>query len=255
MKPTLTFIHSPDPLYADNQNYGVEFMPLWVFNLSSNLNNKENYNITLYDSRIHKIDNMVESDIFIFSGINQDLHMINSVQENLRTRYPLSKFIIGGPITWSFHKAKSLYLLKEFDQIIIGDGEDIISEIIENNLNNKQVGKIINNEKRFPLSKSKSLDIPFMSRYVNHYYGAVVEVSRGCPFLCEFCDIRILPDNNRSHCKNPSLIGQDVENLIKLGKRQFILACDNFIGDHVWAEKVVDELIRIQEHQKVYISI
>ena len=44
----------------------------------------------------------------IFSGINQDLHMINSVQENLRTRYPLSKFIIGGPITWSFHKAKSL---------------------------------------------------------------------------------------------------------------------------------------------------
>ena len=109
MKPTLTFIHSPDPLYADNQNYGVEFMPLWVFNLSSNLNNKENYNITLYDSRIHKIDNMVESDIFIFSGINQDLHMINSVQENLRTRYPLSKFIIGGPITWSFHKAKNLY--------------------------------------------------------------------------------------------------------------------------------------------------
>ncbi len=255
MKPTLTFIHSPDPLYADNQNYGVEFMPLWVFNLSSNLNNKENYNITLYDSRIHKIDNMVESDIFIFSGINQDLHMINSVQENLRTRYPLSKFIIGGPITWSFHKAKSLYLLKEFDQIIIGDGEDIISEVIENNLNNKQVGKIINNEKRFPLSKSKSLDIPFMSRYVNHYYGAVVEVSRGCPFLCEFCDIRILPDNNKSHCKNPSLIGQDVENLIKFGKRQFIFACDNFIGDHVWAEKVVDELIRIQEHHKVYISI
>ena len=81
-----------------------------------------------------------------------------------------------------------------------------------------------------------------MSRYVNHYYGAVVEVSRGCPFLCEFCDIRILPDNNRSHCKNPSLIGQDVENLIKFGKRQFIFACDNFIGDHVWAEKVVDEL-------------
>ncbi len=198
---------------------------------------------------------MVESDIFIFSGINQDLHMINSVQENLRTRYPLSKFIIGGPITWSFHKANSLHLLDEFDQIIIGDGEDIISEIIENILNNKQAGKIINNEKRFPLSKSKSLDIPFMSRYINHYYGAVVEVSRGCPFLCEFCDIRILPDNNKSHCKNPSIIGQDIENLIKLGKRQFILACDNFIGDHVWAEKVVDELIRVQENHNVYISI
>jgi len=97
MKPTLTFIHSPDPLYADNQNYGVEFMPLWVFNLSSNLNNKENYNITLYDSRIHKIDNMVESDIFIFSGINQDLHMINSVQENLQTCLKIILFSTKSP--------------------------------------------------------------------------------------------------------------------------------------------------------------
>ena len=56
MKPTLTFIHSPDQLYTDNQNYGVEFMPLWVFTVSSNINNIEDYNITLYDSRIHKID-------------------------------------------------------------------------------------------------------------------------------------------------------------------------------------------------------
>ena len=54
-QPKLTFIHTPDPLYADNQNYGVEFMPLWVFNLISNLKNKENYKIDLYDSRINKI--------------------------------------------------------------------------------------------------------------------------------------------------------------------------------------------------------
>ena len=76
MKPTLTFIHSPSPLYADNQNYGSEFMPLRAFNLSSNLNNKENYNITLYDSRIHKIDNVYDSDICISSGNNQVLHLI-----------------------------------------------------------------------------------------------------------------------------------------------------------------------------------
>ena len=139
MKQTLTFVHTPDPLYADNQNYGVEFMPLWVFNLSSNIKNIDNYNVNLYDSRIHKIDNIFESEIYIFSGINQDLHMINNMQKTLQTRYPLSKFIIGGPIAWSFHKAKSLHLLKEFDQIIIGDGEEIISDIIENILNNKKI--------------------------------------------------------------------------------------------------------------------
>jgi hypothetical protein len=37
-----------------------------------------------------------------------------------------------------------------------------------------------------------------MDATIGRYYGAVLEVARGCPFLCEFCDIRILPDTGRA---------------------------------------------------------
>ena len=65
---------------------------------------------------------------------------------------------------------------------------------------------------------------------IKRYYGAVLEVSRGCPFLCEFCDIRILPDNNRPHNKSADLIVAEMDHLCSLGVRQVLFACDNFIG-------------------------
>ncbi|MBV9409412.1 MAG: radical SAM protein, partial [Candidatus Eremiobacteraeota bacterium] len=81
---------------------------------------------------------------------------------------------------------------------------------------------------------------------IHRYYGAVLEVSRGCPFLCEFCDIRILPDNNRSHVKSPQLLIEELDHLCKLGVRQVLLACDNFIGDPKWANEVLDALLEWQ---------
>jgi len=71
----------------------------------------------------------------------------------------------------------------------------------------------------------------------------VLEVSRGCPFLCEFCDIRVLPDNNRSHNKAPQLVAGELAYLYDKGVRTFLLACDNFIGEPRWAEQVVGEIL------------
>ena len=70
-----------------------------------------------------------------------------------------------------------------------------------------------------------------------------MEVSRGCPFLCEFCDIRILKDNNRSHNKSIDLIVKELDHLSNLGVKQVLLACDNFIGDPRWAETLVEQIL------------
>ena len=55
------------------------------------------------------------------------------------------------------------------------------------------------------------------------YYGAVIEVSRGCPFLCEFCDIRIMKDNNRPHNKNIKVIIDQLDYLSGLGIKQILI--------------------------------
>ena len=71
----------------------------------------------------------------------------------------------------------------------------------------------------------------------------MIEVSRGCPFFCEFCDIRVLPDNNRANNKPIDVILWDIDRLARLGVERFLLGCDNFIGDPRWAEDLVDRLI------------
>src|SRR4029078_7884002 len=75
------------------------------------------------------------------------------------------------------------------------------------------------------------------------YYGGLVEVSRGCPFLCEFCDVRIAPDNNRPHNRSVDPILADLDFLSSLGVRRFQLVCDDFIGDVRWAEALLDGII------------
>ena len=71
-----------------------------------------------------------------------------------------------------------------------------------------------------------------------------------CREAVHFCansgDIRILPDNNRPHNKSPQLVVEELDYMCRLGIRQVLLACDNFIGDPRWANEVADALIEWQ---------
>src|SRR5262249_26780652 len=119
----------------------------------------------------------------------------------------------------------------------------------------KPVPKIVERPRRFDLGQALTMDRELLDRTIHRYYGAVLEVSRGCPFLCEFCDIRVLPDNNRAHIKNPSLILEELDHLYDLGVRQCLLACDNFIGDAIWAENVCDRIIEWKERTGKKLSL
>ncbi|MEK8024256.1 MAG: radical SAM protein [Candidatus Hydrogenedentota bacterium] len=242
----VAFVHTPNPIYADTQNYGAQFMPVWAYTLASHL--PENaYDLRLYDTRLEPIETVAEADIFLFSGINQDFGAIVKFQELLKGKYPAAVFLIGGPICWSFQMAGDIDKLGMFDHIFVGDGEDIIAPILECIANGQVFEKVINNKERFKINEARPFFRPFLDSTVRRYYGAVLEVSRGCPFLCEFCDIRILPDNNRAHNKPANIIVSELEHLHSLGVRQILLACDNFIGDLKWAEEVVDAIVAWEE--------
>src|SRR4030095_11111736 len=101
-------------------------------------------------------------------------------------------------------------------------------------------------KQRFDVTKARSFYRPFLTETYHRYYGAVLEVSRGCPFLCEFCDIRVLPDNNRAHNFSIDHIISELQTLSSLGIRQVLCAADNFIWDPRWAEELLDAIIEWQ---------
>lgn len=242
----VAFIHAPDPVYADTQNYGAKFMPVWAYTLGAHIPGDGRFQLSLTDCRFEPEAGIEEADVFLFSGINQDYGNMERVRAALKARYPNARSMIGGPICWSFEQAGTLDQLDNFDHVFIGDGEEAIEGLLEAIRTGQPLQRINKAERRFPIADARPFYKPMLDSTVGRYYGAVLEVSRGCPFLCEFCDIRILPDNNRAHNKSAELIVAELDHLCRLGVKQVLFACDNFIGEPRWAEEVIDKILEWQ---------
>ena len=259
MKPrdirNISFIHAPDAFLAETQQYGAMFMPVWAYTLAAYVEEPGRYVLHLNDMRFDKIERVPPADLFVFSGINQDYETIVSVHDKLRHLYPDSIFAIGGPITWSMNQAGEGARLAMFDHVLIGDGEEAFPRFIRLLEQGSNLPKFFETRERFDVAKVRPFYRPFLDATYSRYYGGVLEVSRGCPFLCEFCDIRVLPDNNRAHNFPPEHIVSELDHMARLGIHQVLCAADNFIGDLRWAEEVLDRIIEWQERTGLSVAL
>lgn len=251
----VTFVHAPDTDYAETQTFGVPIMPTWAYTLAAHIADLPEIELALVDTRFDPLIGVAPADVFLFSGLNQDHAALVDAQRVLRARHPRARFVLGGPICWSFHTAGQVERLAMFDHVVIGDGEDALPRLLAALADGNDVPWLTEVTERFPLSGARQMHQPLLAATLGRYYGAVLEVARGCPFLCEFCDIRVLPDNNRTHVKEPALIVAELDALAELGVRQAIFACDNFIGDVRWAEAVCDAIVAWRQRTGHALSI
>ncbi|MFA6237332.1 MAG: radical SAM protein [Bacteriovorax sp.] len=238
-----------------SQMFGIRYMPVWAYTLASYIRKIPNVEIFLYDTRHQDRAKTPEADIFLISGINQDFSAIISYERTLRKLHPKAKLILGGPIVSSYKLVGKIESLFAFDHLFMGDAENAVTAFIQDLILKKPLGKIINNASKFALSEAIPIDFELLKKNKEHYYGGVIEVSRGCPFLCEFCDIRTKPNNNTTNNKSIDVILEELEQYSALGIRDILFACDNFIGDHVWAEMVCDKIIEWRKNNNVELHI
>lgn len=237
-------IHAPDKEISKHQNFGLKFSPVWAYVLASYIE-ENGAQVILFDLNSISINDIEKCDAFFFSGINQDITSLKNVSQHCKKIFPNIKQFIGGPIAWSFDKADELSMLDCFDYICIGDGE-ILTGMILSHIKKPELfplERVIRVKDRFNLQKALPMSERLINETVKNYYGAVIEVSRGCPFLCEFCDIRVMPDNNKNHSKSIDTIISELNFYRVLGVTNFQLACDNFIGDLNFAKDLVNAII------------
>lgn len=249
------FVHFVDLEIADTQMFGVHYMPVWVYTLASYLRDDSNLEINLFDNRVSPLSSFPSADLYLFTGINQDYKAIFGFLSGAKSRYPNSKFILGGPIVWSYKQAGKLAELDSFDHLVVGDGEYVIRSLVEKIKNRDELPKIFEWENKFKVSQAIPMDKLLLDTTIHNYYGAVVEVSRGCPFLCEFCDIRIQKDNNQPHNYTPEKIIGEIDYFSRKGVTQILFACDNFIGDPIWAERVCDQIIEWKKRTGLSVNL
>ena len=243
----LSFVIAVDPETEKTQMFGVRYMPVWAYTLAAHLRPISDIQIFLHDTRLTSAEQIPASDIYFYSALNQDVPANIKLLKDLRAKFPQALHAIGGPATGSLKMAGRLSALDDFDGIFLGEGEGhALAFILKLKSYTEKKPLIYTPPERFDLSGSLPMDYELLKASCNDYYGGVIEVSRGCPFLCEFCDIRTLPDNNKAHNKPIETIIKDLEQFQSLNITNVLLACDNLIGDPVWATKLCDAIIEMK---------
>ncbi|MEX1074122.1 MAG: radical SAM protein, partial [Burkholderiales bacterium] len=78
------------------------------------------------------------------------------------------------------------------------------------------------------------------------YSTASLQLSRGCPFNCDFCDI-IVMFGRKPRYKAPAQIERELDSLRQLGARKVFFVDDNFIGNKAKARETLAALAAYQD--------
>jgi radical SAM superfamily enzyme YgiQ (UPF0313 family) len=144
--------------------------------------------------------------------------------------------IAGGPLFTTGHEG-----FPEIQHFVLGEAEELMPQIVEDLLNNRL--QHIYKAPRWP--DLAQTPVPRWDLIDLHDYVTMpAQFSRGCPFLCEFCDITVM--NGRvPRTKSPARMIAELEALRARGWREMVfIVDDNFIGDKPRTRALLREMIQ-----------
>jgi len=225
----------------------ASFPPLGLLTVSSML--PKDWDKKLVDLNIQDVskkDLQWADFIFISAMIIQK----ESVREIIKLAKENGKKIIaGGPLFTTGYKE----FLNDIDHFILGEAETILPLFLDDFKNNN-LKKIYKSDQWPDISKTPipSWDLAD----INKYASLSIQLSRGCPFNCEFCDIVIL--NGRvPRTKNKEQILNELNVLYKRGwRRSLFFVDDNFIGNKIKIkQEILPAIIKWMKEKKYPFSL
>jgi len=179
------------------------------------------------DSRIYHVP---ELDVYLHYVTTPEINEIQSNIRSIRKIYPKAIHLAGGPHVNIFPEDSLL----TFDALCIGEGEEIIKQMIrdifDNNLKRiyRQTAPIDLNNYPFPqrkyLPKSAIVDTGMLSRKYYDLLGTTVLFSRGCPFDCHFCSNQY---KGATRVRSPEWISREIDYLKQEYQCQSLLLKDD----------------------------
>lgn len=194
----------------------------------------------------------------IFSMKEATLEMAKLLQKDCEL------LVAGGALPTANPRA----FLKDFDVVVIGEGEQTMLELVKAFENGSDFSRIAgiaykgveSGESKFTANRTRinNLDvIPFPSRelfdnssYKKYYlkkFGytiTTIMASRGCPYACDFCSRPVF--GNELRVRTASSIVNEIEEIISLGYERVWFADDCFTQNSKKLKEVCNEIIKRQ---------
>jgi radical SAM superfamily enzyme YgiQ (UPF0313 family) len=169
-----------------------------------------------------KASDILWADYVFISAMNIQKESVNSVIEECG-KY-MTKIVAGGPL---FTQEFDNY--PQVDHFILNEAEITLPLFLEDLESGQMPKRIYQTDEFADLRLTPVPDYYLLS--VKDYVTMNIQVSRGCPFSCDFCEITSLL-GHKVRMKDPSQIIEELELLYRLNWRgPILIADDNFIGN------------------------
>jgi len=210
------------------------FPPLGLLTVSAML--PGNWHKKLVDLNVRRLKeaDLDWADYVFISAMNVQA---DSAKRAIKRSKKKGKTVIaGGPLFTHQYEE-----FPEVDHFVLNEAELTLPEFIKD-LEKGKPRKIYKTVEYADITKSPIPDWSLVN--CNHYSYGIVQYSRGCPFLCEFCDVTAL-FGRKPRLKTTGQIIDELDLIIRSGTPDLILfADDNLIGNkHELKSELLPELI------------
>jgi radical SAM superfamily enzyme YgiQ (UPF0313 family) len=197
------------------------------------------HSVSIIDENVEEIDfdRCRRADIVGLTGMAVQRGRMREIIVELKRRGIFT--VLGGP--WVTVSPEDLGPLA--DVIFIGEAEETWPRFLAEWSQGRHQARYEQAEKSDMTSvPAPRFDLLPMDKYL---YGSV-QVSRGCPFTCEFCDI-IVVFGRRPRLKTTAQVINELNGLVAAGIHDAFIVDDNLIGNKKAIKAILREIIAWQE--------
>jgi radical SAM superfamily enzyme YgiQ (UPF0313 family) len=201
----------------------------------------EHHEVTLIDENVEDIDfdRLARADLVCLTGMSIQGRRLFEILEEVKSRGVM--VAVGGPMA----TVEPEVLEGVADVIFVGEADETWPQFLREWEQGCHKTRYEQEDKtemaRLPLPR---VDLLKTDRYM---FGSL-QISRGCPFTCEFCDI-IVTFGRRPRLKTSEQVLAELEAFRSAGLGIVFVVDDNLIGNKKAIKLVLREIIRWQQER------
>lgn len=199
----------------------------------------DHHDVTLVDENVEDIDfdKICEADLVCLTGMSIQGRRMGEIIDEVKARGVM--VAVGGPMA----TVEPEQLEGLADVIFVGEADETWPQFLRDWENGTWQSRYEQKEKTdvatLPLPR---VDLLKAERYM---FGSM-QISRGCPFTCEFCDI-IVTFGRKPRLKTSEQVIAELESFEKAGLKIVFVVDDNLIGNKKAIKPVLRDIIAWQQ--------